>query len=527
MTDPAPHAPWMLETLQQGLNLLNAGQPQQAMQCAQRVLSADDAMTDAHFLVGLISLSVGQPGPALDAFGRVTRLAPRSAAAWSHIARILVDADEPSAARIALAKAIKYDDNTANVLHLIAQTLSLLGDHREALPWFEKVTTLQPLDINARANHANCLAYVGRMDDAQATLTEALRIQPAYPNAHWLLAGLRKAVDRTHVDTMQRLINMGRYAAPDLAFMHYACGKELEDLEQWDDSFTAFAAGAAARRRSLHYDEPAEIALYEALQRIYTDEWLAAASAGHQDLSPIFVVGQPRTGTTLVERIITAHPQIESAGELRHFTNCLRRLTGYDGQPRISAELVERAASVDFATLGRDYVQAVGHGSSAYFVDKLPSNFLFVPLILKALPNAKVVHLRRHPVDTCFANFKQLFAQAYPHSYVQEEMARHYARYYHLMSVWRERFGDRYHELEYEGIVNHLEVEARALVDFLGLPWDPACLAFQQQTGAVATASAVQVRQPLHNRSIGRWRHYADRLQPTLDILREQRVPIE
>lgn len=527
MTDSAPAASWMHSTLQQGLNFLNAGKYEQATECASRVLGAKPDLTDAHFLIGLISLQSNQQWPALQAFSKVVQLDPLSSDAWSQMANIYMAIDQPVNAGKALEKAIEHNNDSANVQHLIAQALASLGEYQKALPWFEKASKQLPGDINFRTNHANCQIYLGNVDEAQMLLNAVLRLQPAYPNAHWLLSGLSKSTDREHVDTMEKLISLGRYAPHDLAFMHYACGKELEDLEAWDDAIEAFSAGARSQRKTIDYDEAAEIEMYEVLERTFTPEWLASGPGGHEDASPIFVVGQPRTGTTLVERILSAHSQVQSAGELRHFATSVRRLTGHQGPNRFSAELVARAASIDPEALGKAYIKAVGHLETPHFVDKLPSNFLLMPLILKALPNAKIVHLRRNPMDACFSSFKQLFADAYPHSYDQEEMARHHARYYRLMSVWRKRFGKQYHELEYEEVASRLELNARALIEYLALPWEDACLNFQQQKSAVATASAVQVRQPVHTRSIGRWRKYDRHLQPMLDTLTAHNVPVD
>jgi len=269
--------------------------------------------------------------------------------------------------------------------------------------------------------------------------------------------------------------------------------------------------------------------MYEALQRLYTRAWLDEGPEGFDSEAPIFVVGQPRTGTTLVERVITSHSLVHSAGELKQFGNAIRRQTRYSGKSRFSAELVEKAATLEPRKLGGAYVETTRKmaGTTPRFVDKLPSNFLFLPLILKALPNAKIVHLRRNPMDACFSSFKQLFADAYLHSYDQEEMARHHVRYYRLMETWRERFGDRYFEVAYEDVAGDLEPNARALIEFLGLPWEDACLEFHKQKTAVATASAVQVRQPAHTRSVGRWRRYERQLDPARRVLEAAGVPLE
>ncbi len=319
------------------------------------------------------------------------------------------------------------------------------------------------------------------------------------------------------------------HSAKAVAFLNYALGKELEDLEDWDEAFKAFAAGAAARRTTIEFDEAGEQQLYETLQRLYTADWLREKSHGSDSKAPIFIVGQPRTGTTLIERVITSHSRVHSAGELRHFGNSVRRLTRYRGAGRFSEELVRRGADLDGRVLGEAYLVATRgvRGSEQHFVDKLPPNYVYIPLILMALPNAKIVHVRRDPMDACFASFKQLFADAYKHSYEQQEMARHHARYYHLMQHYREQFSGRYCEIRYEDAAASLEPTARALIDYLELPWEEGCLNFHAQKTAVTTASSVQVREPAHTRSIGRWRRYEQQLQPMREELIRRGVPLD
>jgi tetratricopeptide (TPR) repeat protein len=522
-----PTAPWMHDTLQQGLNFLNAGKVKEAEECARRVIGAKRDLPQAHFLVGLIALELDQKRPALQAFGSVTELDPTNCAAWVHVAKLFMLTGQHERAEEALSKAIKYDDGTPNSHELIGVVMSMFGDHEGARFWYKKATRKQPDSIGFRANHAQCLMYLGELEAAEEMVREALRIQPYFPNGHWLLSGLKKATTREHVDEMQEILSLGRLAPRDIAFLSYACGKELEDLEQWDEAFEAFAKGAAERRKTVNFDEQAEIAMYEALELNFTQEWLTQGSPGYDDASPIFILGQPRSGTTLVERVITAHSQLFSAGELRQFGNGLRRQARWRGESRFSAGLVEKAVSIDAEKLGKAYIATTRkiRGDTPHFVDKMPSNFLYLPLILKALPNAKIIHLRRDPMDACFSSFKQLFADAYLHSYEQKEMARHHARYYRLMSVWRERFGDRYHEVRYEDIASNLEPNARQLIDYLGIPWEDACLEFHKQKAAVTTASAVQVREPAHTKSIGRWRRYEDQLSPMRDVLGVQGVP--
>jgi len=520
---------WMRDSLKEGFSHLQAGQPKKAAECCQRVLVSRQDLPEAHFLVGLVALELENRKVAIEAFGSVTKLDATHGPAWANLARLFMMAGQPARADKALDNAIRHADHNPVVHDLIGLVSSMLGNDQEALEWYSKAVAGAPENVGFMVNYANSQMHTGKLEDSAATLRKALALSPGNANAHWILAGLSKAKDRKHVEEMQRFIATGRYPAKALAFLCYGLGKELEDLEDWDAAFEAFATGAAARRSTIEYNEAADEEMYEALRRTYTKEWLDVPASRCNSAAPIFIVGQPRTGTTLVERVITAHSMVHSAGELKQLGNAVRRLTKYTGASRFSAELVEGAARVDFEKLGNMYIEASRTlaGDTPHFVDKLPLNYIYLPLILKALPNAKIIHLRRNPMDACFSSFKQLFADAYPHSYNQEEMARHHARYYRLMETWRERFGDRFLDVAYENVARDLEPNARALIEFLGLPWEDACLEFHKQKTAVTTASAVQVRQPAHTKSIGRWRRYEQQLAPTRRTLESLGIPLE
>jgi tetratricopeptide (TPR) repeat protein len=415
------------------------------------------------------------------------------------------------------------------VLDLIGSTLSLMGEHGVAKAFFARVNTSQPGHPPYMQNLANNLVFHGETDKAGEIFRDIINIQPDSPQAHWGLASSRKAEGSTHVEEMRGLLATGARNPRARAFYLYGIGKECEDLQLWDDAFGAFSEGAAARRSTVEFDEDAEIAMFDYLAEHYTANWLSQGPAGNPDTSPIFVLGQPRTGTTLIERIITAHSQVHSAGELQQFGLALRRLGRYKNPKRFSVELFELARQLEPDKVGSLYLQTSARmrGTTPRFVDKLPQNYLLIPLILKALPNAKIVHLVRDPMDACFASFKQLFADAYLHSYEQCETARHHARYRKLMQLWRERFPGRIFDISYEDTARDLEPNARALMSHLELPWEEACLDFHQQDSAVSTASAAQVREPAHTRSIGRWRRYEQQLQPMAETLREQGISVE
>lgn len=517
----------MQDTLRDGFSLLAAGRTDEASACCKRLLTAKPDLVEGHFLVGLIALELKQTWTAVSAFGSVTTLKEDHGAAWANLARLFMQAGQPGRADKALKSAVKYHDGNPVVLDLIGSTYGLLGEQKEASLWIEKAVQKEPRGVPFLVNQANNHMFLGQLDDAETVIRKVLGIHGTNANAHWILSNVSKAENRDHVGQLEQLVQQDRDPRA-LAFLNYGLGKELEDLEEWDAAFDAFARGAAARRTTLEFEEQSEIEMYEAFGETFTNDWLDDGSLGHEDPSPIFVIGQPRTGTTLVERIITSHSGVHSAGELKQFGTAIRRLSNYSEPTRYSAKLADNAANVDSKKLGKAYMATSEklRGTTPRFVDKLPPNYLYLPLILKALPNAKIVHLTRNPMDACFASFKQLFADAYPHSYEQAEMARHHARYFHLMALWRERFGNRFLDIAYEETAKDIEPNARALIEFLELPWEDACLNFHKQNAAVTTASAVQVREPAHTRSIGRWRRYEKQLGLMQKTLQEQGVAL-
>ena len=519
---------WIQQRLQQGLDLLNVGRIADAFACANEVLKADPNVPSAHFLVALIAQRAGEHDKALDSFARVTGLDSHFSPAWAHLAEEQVRAGDYDAAMRSVARAIRHEDGNPMVQQLIGLVLSSLNNHVGALDWHEKASEAAPNNGGFLLNLATCQMYVGQLEAAESSLRDLLTLQPAQVNAHWLLSGLKKAEDTRHIEEIDKLVSTGRFRGHGLAMLHYARGKEYEDLSDWESAFGAFEAGAAARRSSIDYDEAAQLAVFDALEEVCDSSWVDSAD-GDDSSGPIFILGQPRTGTTLVERILTAHSAVHSAGELRQLASCIARLAGFPYGAELSADIVRAARAIAPRELGAAYMESVRHfrGSTSHFVDKRPNNYLLVPFILAALPNARIIHLKRGAMDTCFSVFKQLFTSAYPHSYDLEEMARHFVRYRRLMDLWRERFDGRFIELSYEGVAADFETTARDLVERVGIGWEDACGRFDKQATPVATASSVQVRRAVHTKSIGRWKMYREGLQPVAAILEDAGIPLE
>ena len=500
-----------------------------AGQCCQELLQLEPELVPAHFLVGLVGLEIKDNQIAFGAFKTVVKLDKDHVAAWAQLADLYMKRGMVNLADHALhhVRRIRTDDPT--VLALMGNTLTLMGEHNLAKTVFGRVYTLKPENVEYTYNLANNLVHHGETKTAEALFEDIITKRPNSPQAHWSLSQSRKAENNSHIEAMKEHSNNNKNDPSAQAFYYYAIGKEYEDQQNWQEAFEAFAKGAAANKSKREFDEAAEIKTFDYLTEHFTEEWLAESGPGIADASPIFVLGQPRTGTTLIERIITSHSEVHSAGELQQFPLAIRRLGNPESSQRFSPELYASGKDLDGRALAVKYLQTTGRmaGKLPRFVDKLPSNYLNIPLILKALPNAKIVHLVRDPMDACFSSYKQLFANAYYHSYDQEKMARHHIRYRKLMQVWGERFPGRFFDISYEETARNLEPNARALIEYLELPWQDECLNFHQQKTAVTTASSVQVREPAHTRSIGRWKKYEQQLQPMLKTLQEYGLKID
>jgi hypothetical protein len=305
--------------------------------------------------------------------------------------------------------------------------------------------------------------------------------------------------------------------------LHFALGKAYADLRDHDRSFEHLLRGNALKRAIASYDEAGTLSLFDRIEAIFTPE-LVAAKSGFGDPSPvpIFVLGMPRSGTTLVEQIIASHPCVHGAGELKTFNDIIETVRGDDGKtipyPAFVSALDGRAT----AQIGMRYIEAIRRlsPSISHITDKMPSNFFFAGLIHLALPNARIIHTIRDGVDTCVSCFSKLFTAEQNYTYDLAELGRYYVRYERLMAHWRRVLPPgRILDVNYEDVVADLEQNARRIVAHCGLPWDDRCLSFHETARPVRTASAAQVRQPIYKTAIARWRVYGDALVPLLDAL--------
>jgi hypothetical protein len=476
-----------------------------------------------HYIAGVACLELQMLPLALRHLHRAALLDARRPEFATQLAKALSMARLHGEALIAADHAVSLAPTDPILLDTLGVVYTQCNAHAQAARLFQQAVSRVPDNAAFCFNLSTALIATGEIDEAECQLEACLSLDRHFWKAHLALAQLRKwAPGRNHVARLESLLPEQRENHP-LMYLHLALAKECEDLGKWAKAFAHTSAGKAAGGATRHYAIERDEALFSALEKVFPDE--VADARGDPSEEPIFVIGMPRSGTTLVERIISSHPDVHSAGELQNFGVVLKRLSGSTTPFMLDPDTVDSAARIDWATLGRDYIASTrpATGHTLRFVDKLPHNFLNVGFIAHALPNARIICLRRDPLDTCLSNFRQLFAQTspyYDYSFDLMDTGRYYILFDRLMAHWRKVFPGRILELHYETLVDSQETCSRQLLDFCGLSWDDACLGFEHNPQPVATASSTQVREPIHHGYIHRWKHYETELRPLRGLLR-------
>ncbi|WP_105102852.1 sulfotransferase [Microbulbifer pacificus] len=423
-----------------------------------------------------------------------------------------------------------------NDIQLLAQAgyiFTLCERHEEALKLYKAALLLQPDDPQLLFNAATSCRAMGYFTEAESLYDQVVARNPADWEAYKNRSDLRKqTTESNHISQLKKLVSIDMLPPQARVQLNFALAKELEDLNRFDESFEYLEKGCAARRSGLHYDVEKDLATIDAIIGIFSKRYFDRTPRTEETSQRIgdgliFVLGMPRTGTTLVDRMLTSAPGVMSVGEPDTFARFLTEAVSRSHQSGFDSKstFVRASSEVDFHQLGLRYQGQMAARArniqAEIVVDKNPMNFLYAGLIHKALPGAKIVHLCRNPMDTCYAIYKTLFKTAYPFSYSQREMARYYLAYRQLMRHWHDVLPGSIFDLEYEALVENPEEEAQRLFAFCNLPWESSVLEFYRRTDrGTATASAVQVRQPVYRSSIEKWKNFKMQLEPMSEIFR-------
>jgi tetratricopeptide (TPR) repeat protein len=408
----------------------------------------------------------------------------------------------------------------------LGSLFSRTNDQQRALSAYDRAVTLAPNNPHFIFNRATVYRFLGRLAEAEADYDRVIALKPADYEAYANRSELRtQSADANHIVELEALIAQGISDWRGDVQVRYALAKEYEDIGDHSRSFQHLRQGAKKRREHMRYDIAVDLATVDWIMEAFPAA--PSESAPHPlpapSDDPIFIVGLPRSGTTLVDRILGSHSKVHSAGELDHFAliivDAARRRSGGTQLPR--RELIARSADLDFPALGREYLDRVRHvaAGAVRFTDKMPLNYLYCGLIRRALPNAKIVHVARRPMAACYAMYKTLFKDGYPFSYDLGEIGRYYVGYRRLMDHWQATMPAVIYPLSYEALVADQLGETRKLLDFCGLAWEDSCVEFHRNPSPTTTASAAQVRRPLYDSSVSQWRHYAAELAGLSSLL--------
>ncbi len=456
-------------------------------------------------------------------------LAPSFDAARHNYAIVLNRQAKAAEALPQIERLLAKEPRNPGYLNLKAAILANLGDYSKSITVYEAVLAAFPQQPKVWMSYGHSLKTAGRLEDSVAAYRRAIAQEPTLGEAYWSLANLKTfRFTAADLEAMRAALARGDLSDLDRLHFEFALGKALEDEADYGDSFAHYAAGNAIRRRQQPYSADDNTLYVQRSKRVFTREFFAARSgAGAQAADPIFIVGLPRAGSTLLEQILSSHSLVEGTMELPDMPQIARELMSRRGRESETsfAQAVANVAPDELRALGERYLQSTRvqrKTGAPFFIDKMPNNFLYVGLIHLILPNAKIIDARRHPLGCCFSGFKQHFARGQNFSYRLEDIGRFYREYVELMAHIDQVLPERVLRVFYESMIEDTEAQVRRLLSFCGLPFEDGCLKFYENDRPVRTASSEQVRRPIFRDGVEHWRHY----EPWLGPLKEALGPV-
>jgi len=450
---------------------------------------------------------------------RAVEIAPGWAAAKSNLALILGRMGRPAEAMELLDDVFAAEPEGLSHWNLKAATLGRLGDFEQAIKLYEDVLERVPGQPKVWMSYGHMLKTVGRQPEGIAAYRKAIELEPTLGEAWWSLANLKTvSFDDGDVEAMREALESPGLADEDRLHLEFALGKAMHDRRQTGEAFAHYARGNALRLKREPYRGSEVTKLVDESIEAFTAEFFAGHRGGCEAADPIFIVGMPRAGSTLVEQILSSHSLVEGTSELPDLPAVARKEGRY---PQSILELDE----AERRQRGEEYLKRASvqrRTARPFFIDKLPNNWMFVPAIQLFLPNAKIIDARRHPMACCFSNFRQHFARGQNFAYDLDDLGHYYADYVRLMAHVDSVLPGRVHRVIYERMVDDTEAEVRALLDHCGLDFEPGCLEFHKTERAVRTASSEQVRRPIYRDSTDEWRAYEAHLGPLKTALGDQ-----
>jgi tetratricopeptide (TPR) repeat protein len=513
--------------------LRDLGQHAEAATSLQRALQIKPGYAQAHYNLGIVMRELGQLESAIACYRQALAQKPDFAEAYNNLGIALRESEQLDEAISSFQQALQINPNYADAHYNLANGLNDLGRFDAAVLQYRQALKLRPNHAEALNNLGNALKDTGLLDEACGAYEAAIAVEPDLIAPQYSLS-LLKTYSRSdpHLAMLeQQLPQVAGLPMEARIRFWFTLGKVREDMGLYDASFSAYQQGNQLQQALLKWDEKvekAEEALFERVMSVFSRNFFAARQlSGHATKSPIFIVGMPRSGTSLLEQILSTYPGVHGAGELSDVSDVVTAAM-HEGRFALFPEAVRDLSDADIRKMGEQYIERIWRHApgASHVVDKMPANFFYLGMIHLMLPNAKIIHAMRDPMDSCFSCYSRLFINDnLGFTYDLEALGRYYVRYSKLMRHWHDILPPgTVLDMRYEELVADTETQARRLLAYLGLPWDANCMDFHHNKRQVKTASAAQVQKPIYRTSLARWERYADHLAPLLELVKEYRA---
>jgi tetratricopeptide (TPR) repeat protein len=500
-----------------------SGDSKRAEDIYRRILKDDPNHVEAARLLARIAAEGSHFEDAEVFLRHALSVAPDYTRLWVDLANVLGDLQRHAESLECAEKVLELAPDMAESHVVYASALGANGRHTEAIRSYEKALQISPEKPAALCSMAHHLKTVGEQDEAIAAYRRCLEIKPDYAQAYWSLANLKTfTFESSEIEAMQALLENEELPDESRVHIHNALGLDREARGDYDEAFRHIARCNVLRRKVEDYDPVETETRIDRIIDVFDKEFIENNDGmGNDDASPIFVIGLPRSGSTLIEQILASHSMVDGTHELFDLAHVARRIRARSKKKARFPDTLLNLQADDWPAIGADYIASTQkyRAEAPYFVDKNPNNFTFIGLIRLVLPNARIIDARRHPLDSCFGSYKQLFASGQQFTYDLMEVGEYYLQYRRLVDHFHQLLPGYVLDVKYEQVVADLETQVRRILDFCGLPFEEGCLRFHETERAVKTASSEQVRQPIYSSSVNLWRNYESHLDELIETL--------
>lgn len=514
------HASRAAELLRQAKVQHQSGHLQNAETLYLSILKKYPNYADAMYLLGVIAGQVGQHDIAIARFQQTLVVKPSFAEAHSNLGFALQRLGRMEEALYHYGQALVIKPNFVEAHSNIGDTLNELGRHEEAIAHFKQALAIKPEYAEAHYNIGTILQELGQHEDAMLQYDQALAIKPDIAKAHYNSSLIKP--NQEQVPIIEQLMTSPTISEEETINYHYALSNIHNDAKSYTKAFEHAQQANSKKRKTVLYDPQKHSSFVDSLINAYSKDYFQNKTTHGTDSElPVFILGMPRSGTTLVEQIISSHPQVHGAGELDYLQGIEKEIAKQFETSNHYPQCISICNDSDILGYYKKYLEALGDYSTDIkrITDKAPSNFLRIGLIKTLFPKARIIHCQRNALDTCTSIFLNYFTKEIEYSFDLSEIAHYYQDYERIMTHWRTLFADDIFEVRYEELVMNQENMSRQLIDYIGLEWDEACLNFHKNKRAVKTASNLQVRQPIYTKSVERWKRYEEHLEPLKAVL--------